>query len=230
MKSLVALFVLLFASPFASAATSTASSNSRWEGRAHYGAFLTKPNDFNDQMEGFVTGVPDLEAPKISGVDILLKLNSAVLGLRYEVLKYDKAGNGRISGALVNTQTNLDGMRVDLLGGWRFYNSTSGYAGILAHYGVMTDVKYKITSTNVGSSTVHEDKFSGKPDSTYGAGIEGGVYLQQKFILGAEVGYTSYLVSKFNDDSDAEVLDKNSKSIKMDLSGGYYKVFIGMTF
>lgn len=208
-----------------------ANSSKPWELRIGFGVLNTTPTEFNTQMEDFVLGNPDLEKVEDNAIDILYKMSSKpiTLGVRYEIVSHDKTETVRSSSALVSAKTKLAGSRIALIAGWSFYKSDKLFAGVLGNVVAIQELEYSIESTNIASQAKTINKYTGSPEVGYGIALEGGVFVQQTANVGFEVGYTSLVSKKFSDES-GEILDSSGKSIKLDLSGLYYRMHVGFFF
>jgi len=190
-----------------------------FELRLNYG-MLAAPKSFNTETEKLVAGYPAMGAVGDMGVDALyvLPVMPLVVGLRYESMS--AKASGTIGGSPYDTK--FTGTRASLLGGYRFLN-TLGFLGVLAHVGVSSTGKYSSTQAGV----TDDNKATIAP--SYGLGLEGGVKLMM-FLVGAEVGYTSFKAPKLTDDTGATVATSTGGDLAFDLSGPYFRAMVGLTF
>jgi hypothetical protein len=222
------LFSFLLVGSFASAADVFG----HLEFRVGLGQQSSNPEAFNDYMETVFPSNPDIKSIKSNSIDLGYRFDSMsmLFGIRYDIFQFNTSDTIRLNGAWVTMDTKLDGNRVNLLADWRFYQSDKGYGGLLVYIPVVQKLKYTTSTSNATTGVTSSQNYNGTLETGFGAGIEGGITIQKRYTLGAEVGYNSLLAKKFENDSDAEILDSNGKSPEMDLSAVYFRVAIGFTF
>ena len=176
--------------------------------RAGVGLNAANPNAFQDRVKA-ISG-SDLKANEFDNfnADLFLNLPGPFgVGLRHEWINGDKSSNG--------SDWKLRAKNFSVLADWRLIDT-------VFYLGPIVSIGYPNANVKFNSGSIHSsnDVHSGQP--SYGLGAEAGVKLAG-FLVGAEAGYQSL---KFNKVSGTN----NNIDAKVDLSGFYGKVMIGLAF
>lgn len=176
--------------------------------RGGVGLNAANPNAFQDKVKA-ISG-SDLKANQFDNynVDLFVNLPGPFgVGLRHEWINGDKSSNG--------SDWKLKAKNFSVLADWRILDN-------VVYLGPIVSIGYPNANVKFNSGTIHSsnDVSSGQP--SYGIGAEAGVKLAG-FLVGAEAGYQSL---KLNKVSGAN----NNIDAKVDLSGFYGKVMIGLAF
>lgn len=227
----VTSFVFLNEAP--AAPRRTISSSNKFEVRALTGYTFGNPHAFNDKMETYVTGVPDIATATISGIDFLYQPTDMVYGLRFETIEFKKSLYANQYGSTATIkyiEASLSGGRVSLLAGWRPIQSSFGYIAFMTHLSKITSMDFSFTAKNTTTNAIDTYKFSGSTDTGYGGSIEFALVADNKFKGGIEVGQTVFISKKFTDSSGTELQDSSGNSISMDFSGLYVRILAAASF
>ncbi len=175
--------------------------------RGGVGINSASPDAFNDRVKSASNS--DLNTNQFDNVnaDLFLNLPGPFgVGLRHEWINADKSSNG--------SDVKLRAKNFSVLADWRIIDTVL-YVGPIVGIGYPNA---KIDFNNNGVNT--SNSVSGEP--SYSLGAEVGAHLAA-FLVGAEAGYTSL---KLNKVSGAN----NNVNAKVDLSGFYGKVMVGLSF
>lgn len=209
--------------------------------RAHYGAF-SAPSDLNSMLNQSVSGWGSFSQPKVLGADLLYQppLLPIVIGARYETFS---ASTGSVSytnndpghsdnGDHDTVSSKLSGSRIAALVGYRV-DLPMAFVGFLANVGISQNMTFNINLTdNTSSANSFSCNCEGKVSTSYGAGVEGGLRLGT-FELGAELGYLSFKANSFNYQGSNLTFTPTggtAQTVTANLSGVYYKAFLGVHF
>ncbi len=175
--------------------------------RGGYGVNSASPDAFENRVNTVSNSSLDADNFDNYNVDIFFDLPVLPLGvgLRHEWIKQDQSSNG--------SEWDLDAKNISVLVDWRLLDT-------LVYVGPIVGIGYPSAEVDFDSGSTHvSDKIkSGQP--SYSVGAEAGVKLG-KFLIGAEVGYSSL---KF------EKISNNNVNTEVDLSGVYGKAMVGLTF
>jgi hypothetical protein len=151
------------------------------------------------------------------GADIIVSppLFNMGFGLRYESL-----GAGVEYPEVAKSVFTYN--RTALLLNYRFIN-TLLYFGPIVSYGIADTCKMKLEVASVST------EYTAKTNSSYTAGLEGGVKLGL-FAIGAETGVASVKAKTFKDTSDSEISSGSVTLTEMDYTGAYFKIHLGIKF
>lgn len=225
----LSLFLSVFGfGSFALAAKSGSGPGSKTYGfRFHYGYMNTKSEEFEKQVKGKLSStVPEAKEPNSFAGDFLYMPNDMVYGLRYELFGSDettKNSNGDVTSA-------LRGQRINALVGWRFLRIQRGYLGLLSHLNLgYNSLTYEATTKNSSGAT-ETFKYTGDTAYGYGIAIDGAYYADGLYPTGIEIGYTRYAANSFKDEAGATVLDSSGQELKADISGLYFRFYVGFVF
>lgn len=206
---------------------------SPFEFRIHYGIQNSDTKAFDEKMESYSTGVPDTKSPNFTGADTTYQIDEVVVGLRIETFEFSDANYSRQLGISANIEkidVELSGLRAGFLLGWRPLQTKDFFIGLMTHYMPISIIDYTLTAKNTTTNAVEVDKFEGVTNSSFGAGLETGVYVKDQFKIGLEGGYTVFSARAFTDKSKNEILDTNSNPVTMSFSGPYGKLIVGANF
>lgn len=219
MKRLLPLLILMLLS---STSFAQKTGNARkLQFRVLLGQSLSKPTDFNEQIQTISALTPAVEGIKFNSIDLLWVFDSGLLlGTRYDIIDH--------AGAKSSVETKLKAERADLLAGWRFWRFEKGYLGLVGHVALGAN-KFTFDTKNYLNSATNLN-LQATVEQGYGIGIEAAFFLEKQFPIGLEIGYTSWKTKQFTDASGAIVRDSSAKDLQMDLSGPYVKMAIGFTF
>jgi hypothetical protein len=208
------------------------SSAKKFEVRVQYGMFLSTPSDFNSQIDTIAPNTPEIKSPLSASIDFTYVADTALLyGIRYEFFRDAKSANpGGTNFATAKVDSEVSGSRLNGLFGWRFLRISQGYLGLTSHFNLGVNKLNETISTKNGFGTITETTYTGKTAYGYGIALEGAYYAEGKFPTGLEIGYTSYSADSFEDSAGATVKDSSGKDLKMDLSGGYVRFYVGFMF
>ena len=175
--------------------------------RGGIGINSASPDAFNDRVKAASNS--DLSTNQFDTVnaDLFLNLPGPFgVGLRHEWINANKSSGGN--------EVKLHAKNFSVLADWRLID-TVVYVGPIVGIGYPNA---KIDFRNNGVET--SDSVSGKP--SYSLGAEFGVHLAA-FLVGAEAGYESLKLDKVSGAN-------NNVDSKVDLSGFYGKVMVGLSF
>jgi hypothetical protein len=233
MKNIFLLGLLCFTSSLSLAAGASSSKNKGVEFRIHYGLTSNSSSSFDDKMETYLKGVPNIKGPQITGADLTYQINEIVLGLRFESFTLTDSTLSQqsgISAPIKQIDTELIGSRGGFLLGWRPVQWSKGYIGLTTHFLQSLGMNYTINTKNTTTNATEKFTYSGSADFGFGGGIEIGALVQDKYKVGIEVGSTTYTSKTFTDSSGAELVNTNGEKASIDFSGLYGKFLIGATF
>ncbi|MGZ3723539.1 MAG: hypothetical protein ACXVA9_11440 [Bdellovibrionales bacterium] len=191
--------------------------------RLGYGQNLGDPKQLNAEMDHYVSGASAVKSMVGLNADVLVMLPLVPIGfgLRYESLS-DSKSSGYLGGSL-DSKIKFD--RLALLLNYRIID-TIAYFGPIATYGLMNTAKFS-NDCNGCSATIHTDGKAGSA-SSYSLGVEGGLKLPL-FRVGAELGYASF-IGKDYDSNGTVYQDYTGSNLKIDLTGVYCKILLGVGF
>lgn len=189
------------------------------EVRAGYHLQQGDPKDYNsfvnDSCSGCGTKVSQIGG---LGFDIMAKIPLIPIGfgIRSDTLQQslDYSGVAKLTQTFMATSLVLNYRIIDTL----------AYIGPIVAYGISnkSTLKSEILGTEVYSGT------AGKA-SSYTAGVEGGFKLGL-MRLGAEVGYGNYLADEITNSADQVLSSGSTTAEKIDFTGSYVRIQLGVGF
>ena len=176
--------------------------------RGGVGMAAADPHSLEDKANAAAAGGLDAGDFQTFNADIFFDLPVIPIGVgvRQEWLNSDSSGpNG--------SKLDLKAQNLSLLVDWRIID-TLFYVGPIVGIGhPSAKIDYNTGTASI-SDKIKSDELS------YSAGVEAGVKFS-KFLIGAETGYQSVKL---------KAPDNSSIKAKVDLSGFYGKVMVGLTF
>ncbi len=179
------------------------------------------PKDYNDYIDEECVGC-GTKADKMAGLgfDVVAKIPLIPFGfgIRYDNMKQSV----EVPGVAKLTQ---DFKATSLLLNYRFWD-TLAYVGPIFTYGLSNQSTLDLEVTANPSQN-----FSGKAGkaTAYTAGIEGGLKLGL-LRLGAEAGYGSFIAQDIKDSAGAPLVATTKSAEKIDLTGPYFRIQLGVGF
>jgi hypothetical protein len=187
--------------------TAAAAQAGMLELRAGAGLTAADPDAFENKVNTVSNGGLNSDEIEFFNGDVFFDLPAVPIGVgaRYEWANQKQSAN--------NTEWDLDVNNLSLLVDWRIID-TLVYVGPIVTIGYpWADLKF----TGGGSSSSNNIKGD---QLSYGAGLEAGVKFS-RFMVGAEAGYQSL---------ELEASNNSNTNAKIDLSGFYGKVLVGLVF
>lgn len=233
MRNFIILLISILGSSSVFAA-SKSSSKKAFEFRAHYSLYNTSNNKaFDDEVDTYVQETPDIQLPTGLGIDLTYQIDEIVIGARLELIEFKKSTYGQQAGIgapIKKIDAELDGGRMGFLLGWRPIQWSKGYIGLMTHILPLSNAELTLDTQNTTTNAKEKLSFKSSGGNSFGAGLEGGVYVQDQFKAGVELGYTSFKSKSVADNTGADLVDGNGDKVNMDFSGPYGKFFVSADF
>jgi len=193
--------------------------------RAGYGMSMGSPTQLNNDLDHSISGATGIKALSGLNADVVVNLPLVPIGfgLRYESLS--SSISTTIPGTSASFNTKLQNDRIALLLNYRIID-TLVYVGPIATYGLVNTSKLTFDCGSCTPATHLNGKAASA--SSYSLGVEGGAKLLQ-FRVGGELGYSSYIGKDYTDGSNV-YQDYTGSNVKVDLTGVYAKILVGIGF
>lgn len=227
LRACVLLFVLFTGSKAVAQKGGSGPSSKQFGFRVQYGYHDSATDKFYSQIQD-ISGIDVSNNNRLASasVDLLYMPSAIVYGVRYEVLRLQKASDYSSS----SFESDLAGQRLNGLLGWRFLRLQSMYLGLLSHFNLgINTLNYELTTTSNLGVTQRYD-YKGQTTYGYGIALEGAYYADDQFPTGLEIGYTDYAATSFKDASGATAQDSTGADLKADVSGLYVRFHVGFVF
>lgn len=232
LRFILVVFVILSGSSVYAQRGGSGSSGKKFGFRVQYGTLNSTDDEFADTVRSKInSSTPNVKSPGFAAIDFLYTPDAMVYGIRYELFGGKNSTNtGATNTAVAEVESELRGQRLNGLVGWRFLRIQQGYLGLLSHFNMgINSLKYDaVTTTGQGAKQTYT--YTGDTSYGYGIALDGAYYADGLYPTGLEIGYTKYAATSFKDESGATVTGSSGKDLQADLSGLYFRFYVGFAF
>ena len=232
LKFILVFLVILSGSSVYAQKGGSGSSGKKYGFRVQYGTLNTNDDEFAEAVRSNInSSTPKVKSPGFAAFDFLYMPDAMVYGIRYELFSGKNSANaGGINTAVAEVESELRGHRLNGLVGWRFLRLQQGYLGLLSHFNLgINSLNYE-ASTTTGQGAKQTYTYTGDTSYGYGIALDGAYYADGLYPTGLEIGYTHYAANSFKDSTGATVAGSSGQNLKADLSGLYFRFYVGFVF
>lgn len=189
---------------------------SAYEVRAPIGAALIQPSELNSSQPGPL----EIKYGGNFGADGIVEFNSYGVGIRF-----DSVSAVRKDGALRDGDAlEVGSHQFSLLARKRWDVDDLRYLAMLGTIGFYTP-----SFVNTHKSAQPWIQYKSKNLGNFSLAAEGG-FNWKPFLVSGEVGYQYQVLKDLESDQGARLTNSNGEPIKVDLSGPYIKLILGLRF
>jgi hypothetical protein len=189
---------------------------SAYEVRAPIGAAYVNPTELNSSQPSPL----EIKYGGNFGADGIVEFDSYGVGIRFDSISAVRKDGAFKDGDALEVGTH----QFSLLGRKRWEIDELKYLAVLGTIGVYTPSF--VNTHKAGQPWI---QYRAKNLGQFSLAAEGG-FNWKPFLVGAELGYQYLVMKDLENDQGARLASTNNEPIKVDLSGPYLKVILGLRF